>query len=254
MNAESTQQEFVFSSLEHYFDNQRVFMSAYSNLIKEAILRVCASRSDHNTWMWTDSDAIINAVGTLPELYVQGEKLLFDMMEHQQPLWCKHVAMTLADKLMASCRTFARCHELHKLTVWTHHITLSTNWQQNMYDYIEDHAQFYDELTSELLTCFQQSLCMLDCVLKSSFVSWVVISPSDAVLFTCTNEEFRRMQVAFAMIENTRTAEHAPVVLGADIVRLIFQKVASDNSMKSLYSTSAAYSGRGLLDSPLDEA
>ena len=153
--------------------------------------------------------------------------------------------MALADKLMASCRTFARCHEMHKLTVWTQHIALSTNWHENMYDFIEQHAQFYDELTSELLTCFQQSLCMLDCVLKSSFVSWVVSSPVHegiGVLYTCTKETFRQMQVAFAMIESNRAADHEPVVLGHDIMRLIFQQVAVDNSMQSLYSTSAGYS------------
>ncbi len=214
--------EFAFSDLETFFENQRVFISAYCSLIKRSLERVRMSREDSSRFVWTDSDAIINAVGLIPELYVGGEKLLFTMVEGQSPVWCKQVSRQLADQLMACCRTFARCHETNKLTVWSL-LGLSDEMFGSMHD------EFFCQLTFELMTSFQQWSLALEGVLLSSFVAWE--SPVHSGMYvTCTMMVFREMKLAFAMIETMRREDFSEISLGGDIMGKIFELISDESS------------------------
>ena len=214
--------EFAFSDLETFFENQRIFMSAYCSLIKQALERVRMSRDESNRFVWSDSDAIINAVGLIPELYCGGEKLLFAMVEGQNAMWCKQVSRQLADHLMACCRTFARCHESNKLTVWSL-MGLGDEMFESM------HNEFFCQLTLELMTSFQQWSLALEGVMLSSFVAWEI--PEHPGLYvTCTMQTFRDMKLAFAMIETMRLDGFVEISLGSDIMHKIFELITDESS------------------------
>ena len=93
--------------------------------------------------------------------------------------------------------------------------------------------EYFDQLTQELLTSFQQTLKLVDSILYSSFVAWVD-PKSNLAMTTCTVKVFRQMQLAFVMMETMRLEGFAPVVRGEDVVRKIFELVSEDSNPQLL--------------------
>jgi hypothetical protein len=222
-DAEIATPEFEFLSLEHFFKNERKYISSYSNSIRTILADICDTDKASEKWTWTTCDEIINGVGSLPKLHSIGYNLLLEMVHCQHPQWCEMVATIIAEKLLCSCRTFARCHETHRLTVWSV-TTFRELHEANSY-HIELN-NYFDQLTQELLTTLQQSLFIFDNIMRASFVTWV--DPlSNVALATCTKAHFRQIQVAFCMIETKRAT--CAVHLGEDLIRKIFACLVAED-------------------------
>lgn len=204
--------EIKFESLEQFFDRQRKLISSYTILIRTTLQRVQQCARNLNSFAWSEADALINGVGILPELYVVGRHLLCKLIENQVPSWSHQMSTYIADQVMSSCKTFARCHEANRLTVWS----LPKN--HAMYSTIS--SEFFAQMEQEMLTSFHQSLRILDKILMSSFVAWQ--HPKSMAVVTVPTAEWREMKLTFAKLGKRRTRGKQPLHLTEDIMRKIF--------------------------------